>query len=128
MKISWKNIENWRSWKMRFFLGGHFDFFFSKKKKFFCFIPMKISPNLYGRVDGSKFWCFPWFPENSLLCIKLRYTVYIQCHPFYTHDCIPGINRATTVNSNKNGKRYAFTEEISKFHVLYILLTFCVFY
>ena len=43
---------------------------------FFCFIPMKISPNLYGRMDGSKLWCFPWFPENSLLCVKLRYTVY----------------------------------------------------
>ena len=26
---------------------------------------MKISPNLYGRMAGSKFWCFPWFPENS---------------------------------------------------------------
>ena len=33
MKFSEKNIENWRSWKMTFFLGGHFEFFFSKKKK-----------------------------------------------------------------------------------------------
>ena len=40
-------------------------------------VPMKISPNLYGRMDGSKFWCFPWFPENSLLCVILRYTVYM---------------------------------------------------
>ena len=50
----------------------------STKKAFFgCFcFPMKISPNLYGRMDGSKFWCFPWFPENSLLCVILRYTVY----------------------------------------------------
>ena len=39
---------------------------------------MKISPNLYGRMDGSKFWCFPWFPENSLLCVILRYTVYMH--------------------------------------------------
>ena len=38
---------------------------------------MKISPNLYGRMDGSKFWCFPCFPENSLLCVILRYTVYL---------------------------------------------------
>ena len=45
--------------------------FFSKKIFFFfCFIPMKISPNLYGRMDGSKFWCFPWFPENSLLFMR----------------------------------------------------------
>ena len=38
---------------------------------------MKISPNLYGRMDGSKFWYFPWFPENSLVCVILRYTVYV---------------------------------------------------
>ena len=29
-------------------------------------------------MDGSKFWCFPWSPENSLLCVILRYTVYIM--------------------------------------------------
>ena len=61
---------------MSFFWVGHFEFFFRKKIFFFCFIPMKISPNLYGRMDGSKFWCFPWFPENSLLCVILCYTVY----------------------------------------------------
>ena len=33
MKFSQKNIENWLSWKMTFFLSGHFEFFFSKKKK-----------------------------------------------------------------------------------------------
>ena len=49
---------------------------FSWKKKF-CFIHMKISPNLYGKMDGLKFWCFPWFPENSLLCVILHYTVYV---------------------------------------------------
>ena len=53
-------------------------FFLKKKQNIFCFIPMKISPNLYGRMDGSKFWCFPWFPENSLLCVILRYTVYVR--------------------------------------------------
>ena len=30
MKFSWKNIENWQSWKMRFF--GPFEFFKIKKK------------------------------------------------------------------------------------------------
>ena len=54
-----------------------------KKKIFFCFIPMKISPNLYGRMDGSKFWFFPWFPENSLLCVILRYTVYVLKRSFF---------------------------------------------
>ena len=63
--------------KWAFFESAILNFFFEKKKFFFCFIPMKISPNLYGRMDGSKFWCFPWFPENSLLCVILRYTVYI---------------------------------------------------
>ena len=58
-----------------FFESAILNFFFWKKKFFFCFIPMKISPNLYGRMDGSKFWCFPWFPENSSLCVILRYTV-----------------------------------------------------
>ena len=62
--------------KNELFLSRPFWIFFSKKKFFFCFIPMKISPNLYGRMDGSKFWCFPWFPENSLLCVILCYTVY----------------------------------------------------
>ena len=61
--------------KCTFFKSAILNFFF--EFFFFCFIPMKISPNLYGRMDGSKFWCFPWFPENSLLCVILRYTV--QC-------------------------------------------------
>ena len=29
MKFSQKNIENWRSWKITFFLGGHFEIFFT---------------------------------------------------------------------------------------------------
>ena len=28
MKFSQKNIENWRSWKITFFLGGPFEFYF----------------------------------------------------------------------------------------------------
>ena len=63
--------------KWAFFESAILNFFFEKKikKKFFI---MKISPNLYGRMDGSKFWCFPWFPENSLLCVILRYRVYFN--------------------------------------------------
>ena len=30
---------------------------------------MKISPNLYGRMDWLKFLCFSWFQENSNLLI-----------------------------------------------------------
>ena len=74
-KFSRKFFENWRFWKMSFFWVGHFEFFFRKKKKKICFIHRKISLNLYGRMDGSKFWRFPWFLENSLVCVILRYTV-----------------------------------------------------
>ena len=70
--LAGKNLENWRFWKTQLFSVIHFSNNF-----FFCFIPMKISPNLYGRKEGSKFWWFPWFPENSLLCVILRCTVYI---------------------------------------------------
>ncbi len=31
----------------------------------FCFILMKISPNLYGRMNGSKFWPFPLSAAKS---------------------------------------------------------------
>ena len=72
VKFSWKFFENWRFWKTHFFLIGHFEFIF---QDFFFSYSMKISPNLYGRKDGSRFLCFPWFPENSLLCVILRYTV-----------------------------------------------------
>ena len=72
-------------WELAILKNGHFWKtailnFFSKKKIFFWFIRMKISPNLYGRLDGLKFWCFLWFPEHSLLCVKLRYTVYVNRH------------------------------------------------
>ena len=77
MKFSRKNFENWRFWKMAIFEKRPFWIFFFKKNFFFCFILMKISPNLQSRMDGLKFWCFLWFPENSLLCVKLRYTVYL---------------------------------------------------
>ena len=45
------------------------------QKKPFCFIPIKISHELCNGMDGTQFWCFPWFPPNSLLCVIYRYTV-----------------------------------------------------
>ena len=33
---------------------------------------------LRWEISRSKFWFFPWFPENSLLCVILRYTVYVH--------------------------------------------------
>ena len=33
---------------------------------------------------GQNFDVFSWFPENSLLCVILRYTVYLpRCHTQY---------------------------------------------
>jgi len=40
---------------------------------------MKISPSLHGGMDELRFWRFHWFPEGSLLCVILRYTVYLFC-------------------------------------------------
>ena len=57
------------------FFNRPFWILFSKKN---CFIPMKISHKLCFSMDGTQFWCFLWFPANSLLCVILRYTVYIR--------------------------------------------------
>ena len=62
--------------KLSFFQSSILDFFF-KTNIFFFFIPMKISHKLCVRMDGTQFWCFSWFPANTLLCVILRYTVYI---------------------------------------------------
>ena len=74
-------------WELAILKNGHFWkrpfwIFFQKKNKKFCFIHMKISPNLHGRMDGLKFWCFLWFLENSLVCVILRYTVYVPSLDF----------------------------------------------
>ena len=64
-------FENRPFWKI-----GHFGFFFLANF-FFCLISMKISHKSSGRIDGTQFWCLPWFPANSLLCVIYRYTVYV---------------------------------------------------
>ena len=51
--------------KLSFFWVGHFGFFFQKKKKKICFIPMKISQTYFAIKDGSKFWWLPWFPAKN---------------------------------------------------------------
>ena len=65
-----KGVEN-----LRFFESAILNFFFQKKK--FYFVPMKISHKLCDRMDGTQFWCFPWLSANSLLCVILRYTMYL---------------------------------------------------
>ena len=68
----------WRSWKTQFFWVGHFEFFFSKKKNFFCFIPMKTCQSLLVSKDFSKFWWLPWFPAPNSTCLNICNTVYIH--------------------------------------------------
>ena len=62
--------------------NGHFEnlpFWIFLIYFFFCLIPMKICHKLYDRMNGTtQFWCFPWLPANSLLCVTLRYTVYLH--------------------------------------------------
>ena len=47
------------------FLSRPFWFFFSKKKNFFCLIPMKISHKLCVRMDGTQFSILWWFTAKN---------------------------------------------------------------
>ena len=54
-------------------------------------------------MDGSKFLCFPWFTENSLVCVILRYTAYTLMGPIlflYYEESL--------VSSNLNSKLLRF--------------------
>ena len=75
-EIFTKKFEDWRFWKTTILKHGHFRIFSPPKKN--CMIPMKISHKLCDIMDGTLFWCFPWFPAKLLLCIILHYTVYIE--------------------------------------------------
>ena len=75
MKFSWKNIENWRSWKMRFFWGGHFEFFKSAILNFFCFISVKDPALLYEVTFFSALW------------MVFHKSWKRSCSNFYAHDC-----------------------------------------
>ena len=76
MKISWKNIENWCSWKMRFFWGCHFEFFKSAILIAFCFISVKKAAHFYEVSFFPALWMV--FPESW----KRR------SPNFYAHDCM----------------------------------------
>ena len=75
MKISWKNIENWRSWKMRFFWGGHFEFFKSAILNFFLpHLSEKPSPFIWGIIFFCTMDGFSRILEkklSELLCTRL---------------------------------------------------------
>ena len=51
MKFSWKNIENWQSWEISFFWGGHFEFSKSAILNFFLLhLCEKSSPFIWGII------------------------------------------------------------------------------
>ena len=67
IKCSWKNIENRRSWKTRFFSVGILNFF--------CYISVKKAARLYEVSFFSALWMV--FPES----------LKRSCPNFYAHDC-----------------------------------------
>ena len=62
VKISKKNIENWRFWKMSFFWVGHFEFFFSNFF-FFASFPLKSVQIYMVEWMGRNFDVFPGFQK-----------------------------------------------------------------
>ena len=53
---------------------------------FFAWSPWKSVTNYVVEwmglaLDGTSFWCFPWFPANPLLCVIYRYTVRAVYQP-----------------------------------------------
>ena len=75
MKISWKNIENWRSWKTRFFWGGHFEYFESAILNYFLLhFSEKRSPFIWGIIFFCTMDVFSRILEKKLchlLCTRL---------------------------------------------------------
>ena len=72
MKFSQKKLRIGDFEKRPFWKNSHF---FSKEKEN-AWSPWKsVSNYLCDRMDGTQFWCFRWFPANSLLCI----ICIIQC-------------------------------------------------
>jgi len=75
MKFSWKNVENWRSWKMRFFWGGHFEFSKSAILNFFLLhLCEKSSPFIWGVIFFCTMDGFSRILEkklSELLCTRL---------------------------------------------------------
>ena len=91
IKFSWKTIENWRSWKMRFFWGGHFEFSKSAILNFFLLhLCEKSSPFIWGiiffcNMDGSsrilkktsfQFFCTRLYVDGEMFQIFVAYLKY----------------------------------------------------
>ena len=71
----WRKLLSFWGWlKNSVFLSRPFWNFFAKKKKFFCFIPIKISQHWDSKAFW-KYWWLHWFPEN----FWCAYTFATQC-------------------------------------------------
>ena len=79
MKFSKFFLQNWRFWKMYFFWVGHFEFFFQKKKIFFCWILTKTRESLLASKEFPKFWWLPWFAAHEVLGQHLCTGLYPKC-------------------------------------------------
>ena len=90
MKISWKNIENWRSWKMRFFWDGHFEFFESAILNFFLLhFSEKRSPFIRGIIFFCTMDGFSRILEkklSELLCTRLYFQRILVFHKYSWYD------------------------------------------
>ena len=81
MKFFQKNFENWRFWKTAIFKNRPLWIFFLQKNIFFCFIIMKISPNLYGRMNGSNTYLMSSLFSSKFLAMRkiTLYSVAVKC-------------------------------------------------
>ena len=92
MKFSWKNIENWWSWKMRFFWGGHFEFSKSAILNFFLLhLCEKSSPFIWGIIflctmDG--FFRILKKTSFQLFCIRLYVAFDRPSYCLYFHSSV----------------------------------------
>ena len=79
-----------------------------------------MSPNLYGRMDGLKFWRFPWFPGNFLLFVIKRYTVYVYsalwCPLF------PGISYFLSITISLRPNEFPWFWKYHKYEFFFIAL------
>ena len=79
-----KNIENWRSWKMRFFWVGNFEFFFEKK----CFL-LHLNENKQPvHMRYHLFLQYGWFLQNlgkDFIRTNMHTTVIIWRKVFRQH-------------------------------------------
>ena len=65
VKFWQKLLSFWRCWKTQFFFESAILIVFFQKKKYFCFIPMKIGHKLCVRMDGTQFLILWWFTAKN---------------------------------------------------------------